>query len=70
VKINLMNKFLLQQTPTMGMGSSSSVAAYPMPNMLIGDYSPHQQANVLIPQCDFTGVGRDSMQQLVTGYRQ
>jgi hypothetical protein len=49
------------------MGSSSSVAAYPMPNMLIGDYSPHQQANVLIPQCDFT---RDSMQQLVTGYRQ
>lgn len=54
----------------MGMGSSTSVAAYPvMPNMLIGDYSPHQQANVMIPH-DFTGVGRDSMQQLVTGYRQ
>jgi hypothetical protein len=41
-----------------------------MANMLIGDYSPHQPANVLIPQCDFSGVGRDSMQQLVTGYRQ
>jgi len=60
--------FDLQQTPTMGMGSSSTatMAAYPMANMLIGDYSPHQQANVLIP--DFSG--RDNMQQLVTGYRQ
>ncbi|CAB3386195.1 Hypothetical predicted protein [Cloeon dipterum] len=58
--------FTTSQTPTIGMGSTA--AGYPMPNMLIGDYTTHQAANVLLP--DFAAVGQNNLQQLVSGYRQ